>query len=145
MHANCRVGRAGFLEFLPSEIFWNSSFQKFWFWRVFEFEIWDFWKLVLEFGFCPIEYVVLLDFKFLDRYSACVHPQPLQLLVGGIGKKIKINLIVNLASRFIFISRRWLQKQRSKNWKKSRISTFRSHWKTVRVEASRISIKKLEI
>ena len=37
--------------------------------------------------------------------------------------KLNINLIVNFASGFIFISHRWPQKQQSENWKKSRIST----------------------
>ena len=92
MHANCRVGRDDFLEFLLSEIFWNSSFQKFWFQRILEFKIWDFLKLVSEFGFCPIEYVVLLDNKFLDGFSACLHPQPLRLLGGGGGKKTQDQL-----------------------------------------------------
>ena len=92
MHANCRVGRLDFLKFLLSEIFWNLSFQKFWFQRILEFEIWDFWKLVSEFGFCPIEYVLLLDDKFLGRFLAVLHPQHLQLLGGGGGKKIQDQL-----------------------------------------------------
>ena len=73
-------------------IFLNFSFHKFWFWRILEFEIWDFWKLVSEFGFCPIEYVVLLDDEFLDGFLAGLHPQPLQLLGGGGGNKTQDQL-----------------------------------------------------
>ena len=92
MHANCWVGRSDFLGFLFSKKFWNSSFQKFWFWRILEFEIWYFWKLVSEFGFCPIEYFVLFDDKFLGGFLAGLHPQPLKLLGGGGGKKTQDQL-----------------------------------------------------
>ena len=92
MHANCKVGRADFLEFLISEIFCNSSFKIFWFQRILEHEIWDFCKLVSEFGLCPIKYVVLLDDNFLDRFSAGLHLQPLQLHGGDVGKKTQDQL-----------------------------------------------------
>ena len=49
-------------------------------------------KLVSEFGFCPIQYVVLLDDKFFNGFLAGLYPQPLRLLGGGGGKKTQDQL-----------------------------------------------------
>ena len=123
---NCRVGRADFLEFLFSEFFWNLCFQEFWFRRILEFDIWDFWKLVSEFWFCSIEYVVLLDDEFPDRFLAGLHQQTLWLLGSGWGKKTQNQLDRQSCLTLHLYFRRWLQKQRSKNWNKSRILTSQS-------------------
>ena len=59
---------------LSSVLVWNSSFQKFRFRRILQFEIWDFCKLVSEFGFFSIEYDVLLDDKFIDGFFVLAPP-----------------------------------------------------------------------